>query len=54
MEVGVCAVGEFPARDGVKLPGNGSFVAAVCAATKREPDVVVAKPAPFALAAIAG
>eukprot|EP00629_Pelagomonadales_sp_RCC1024_P007088 CAMPEP_0119290242 /NCGR_PEP_ID=MMETSP1329-20130426/40412_1 /TAXON_ID=114041 /ORGANISM="Genus nov. species nov., Strain RCC1024" /LENGTH=254 /DNA_ID=CAMNT_0007291057 /DNA_START=219 /DNA_END=980 /DNA_ORIENTATION=- len=44
---------QFPARDGVKLPGNGSFVAALCAAIRREPDIVVAKPAPFALAAIA-
>ena len=43
---------QFPAQKNRKLPGNGAFVAAVCAASRREPDVVVGKPSRFALDAI--
>ena len=43
---------QFPAQKNRKLPGNGAFVAAVCAAARREPDVVVGKPSRFALDSI--
>ena len=43
---------QFPAQKNRKLPGNGAFVAAVCAASRREPDVVVGKPSRFALDSI--
>ena len=40
---------QFPSQRGRKLPGNGAFVAAVCASARREPDALVGKPEPFAL-----
>ena len=40
---------QFPAQRGLKMPGNGAFVAAVCAAARKEPDAVVAKPEPYVL-----
>ena len=40
---------QFPAQRGLKMPGNGAFVCAVCASARREPDVVVAKPDPYVM-----
>lgn len=40
---------QFPAKNGKKLPGNGSIVAALSTSVRRPPDLVVAKPSPFIL-----